>query len=80
MRDSGRELVQEVLLERAHDQRDIGLADQHEFLVTLGDRRRAPGTAGVQLGESLLAQEMEVHGIEHDRARAVRTNAAYRCA
>ncbi len=63
----GREPVQELLLDRAHHERDIGLAHQREFLVALGHRGAPRAAARLEIGEALLAQEMQVHGIEHDQ-------------
>ena len=57
------------------------LRDQRELLVALRPRRRAsqrlpPSSCGLPL----LAQEMQVHGVEYDQRLAARTRAPRRCA
>ena len=62
----GRELRQQLLLERRHDERHVGLADERQLLVALGARRRARQRVAFELRLPLGAQEVEVDGVEHD--------------
>ena len=65
--------MQQVLLERAHHQRHVGLAHQRQLLVALGDRGMARAAAGVEIRVTLFAQKMQVHRVEHDeRVRSER--------
>ena len=65
------------MLDRAHDEREVGLANQRELLVAFRARRQFRRRPPAEFGQALLAQEMQIDGVEHaqrvgrDRAHGV---------
>src|SRR5207248_1887339 len=60
----GLETFQKLFLDRADDQRQVGLADQRQLFLAFRVRDALRGTARVELRQALLAQEMQVDRVE----------------